>query len=300
MPPLFRLNHTPTPLQALKAARFENAGIQVWIKRDDLNHPQIQGNKWHKLKLNLAFAQQQGYQQLLSFGGAYSNHIAALAAAGKAYGFDTLGYIRGDELANNHQAWSTTLKTAQQQGMQFHFLSRSEYRLRDDSHWLAGLQQRYPQAYILPEGGTNALAIAGFESLTNELHQQADFSHLLCAVGTGGSLAGFASYAQPEQQIWGIATLKQADYLLPNIQAWLNKPQHNWRLWTDFHGGGYGKLNKEIMNKYKAFEEEFNVLLDPVYTAKLVYGFEELLAAGAFERGSRVVLYHSGGLQGRH
>jgi len=300
MPQPCRLNHVPTPLHNCQANRFENAGIQVWIKRDDLNHPQIQGNKWHKLKLNLDFAQQHGYKQLLSFGGAYSNHIAALAAAGNTYGFETIGFIRGNELANNHQAWSATLKTAHQQGMQLHFLSRSEYRLRNDPQWLANLKQSYPNAYVLPEGGTNALAIAGFESVMNELQQQCDFSHLLCAVGTGGSLAGFINYSQPNQKIWGITTLKQSEYLVPAIQAWLHTSKNNWRLWTEFHGGGYGKMNAEIMNKYNAFEQEFNVLLDPVYTAKLVYGFEKLLQAGEFKRGSRVVLYHSGGLQGRH
>jgi 1-aminocyclopropane-1-carboxylate deaminase len=289
----------PTPLQKLVSPVFAQAGIEVWIKRDDLIHPLIQGNKWHKLKLNLEQAKQQGAQELISFGGAYSNHIAALAAAGKAYGFATRGFIRGDELAHNNQAWSATLKTAAENGMMFDFLSRSEYRLRHDTIWLSDLQQSYPNGFILPEGGSNPLAVAGFESLINELNQQLDFSHLLCAVGTGGSLAGMAKFAPANQQVWGIASLKQADYLIPQIKEWIAEDKQNWHLWTEFHGGGYGKTSDEIVNKTNEFETKFNVLLDPIYTAKLVYGFYQLLSNGCFKRGSRVVLYHSGGLQGR-
>lgn len=290
----------PTPLQKLNHPKFEQAEIEVWIKRDDLNHPLIQGNKWHKLKLNLRQAEAEGKRQLLTFGGAYSNHIAATAAAAYEKGWSSIGLIRGDELAQNQQAWSPTLKQAQAHGMRFEFLSRNEYRLRHNQAWLSALSQRYPQAYILPEGGSNALAVAGFESVIQELNQAClNWTHLLCAVGTGGTLAGLAKYAQQNQHIWGIASLKNAEHLIPQIQHWAGEQQQNWRLWTEFHAGGYAKTNAELCLKNKVFEQEFNLLLDPIYTAKMVYAFDHLLNQNQFPAASRVILYHSGGLQGR-
>ncbi|WFE68460.1 pyridoxal-phosphate dependent enzyme [Thiomicrospira sp. R3] len=299
MPTALRLNHPVTPLQECVHPLFDQRGISLWIKRDDLNHPAIQGNKWHKLKLNLAYAHHKGFEQLLTFGGAYSNHIAAVAEAGNLYGWQTFGFIRGDELESQQQAWSSTLKKAAHNGMQLVFLDRKTYRLRDDQAWLHALQQHYPRAYILPEGGSNPLALDGFESLITELNQQLDFTHLLCAVGSGGTLAGLVKYAKPDQQVWGIATLKQAEYLIPRIQGWAGEDKANWRLCTAFHGGGYGKTTEDITRQAQVFEKRFDVPLDPVYTAKLIYGFNQLLERNEFKPGSRIVLYHSGGLQGR-
>lgn len=289
-----------TPLQKLEDKRFEQAGIEVWIKRDDLNHPLIQGNKWHKLRLNLEQAEQQGKSQLVTFGGAYSNHIAATAAACYERGWQSVGLIRGDELAHNHQAWSPTLKQAQRHGMQFEFLDRQTYRLRHHQAWLETLQQRFPNAYLLPEGGSNELAVAGFETLINQLNQQCEgWTDLFCAVGTGGSLAGLAKYASISQTIWGVASLKNADYLRPKIQNWISGSKQNWHLLTEFHGGGYAKNNSEITLKTKQFESQFNIQLDPIYTAKLIFAFNTLLERNHFKSGQKIILYHSGGLQGR-
>jgi 1-aminocyclopropane-1-carboxylate deaminase len=288
----------PTPLHRLTLPA--NSTIKAWLKRDDLNHPLIQGNKWHKLKLNLMAAQNQQKHQLLTFGGAYSNHIAATAAAAFERGWSSIGIIRGDELAGRQQAWSPTLKHAQQHGMQLEFVDRQSYRLRHQQAWLNSLQQRYPQAYILPEGGSNELAVAGFESVIDELNQQCPgWTHLLCAVGTGSTLAGLAKFANNRQQIWGVASLKNAGYLNEQIKHWAGLDKTNWRLFTEFHGGGYGKTTAEIVNISQQFEQLNRVKLDPIYTAKLVFGFYQLLQTGAFAPDSRVVLYHSGGLQGR-
>lgn len=288
-----------TPLQKLEDTRFELAGIEVWMKRDDLNHPLIQGNKWHKLRLNLQQAEQQGQNQLLTFGGAYSNHIAATAAACYERGWPSIGFIRGDELATNHQAWSPTLKQAQLHGMQFEFLDRQTYRLRHHQAWLEALQPRFPNTYLLPEGGSNEFAVAGFEQVINQLNQQCEgWTDLFCAVGTGGSLAGLAKYASINQTIWGVASLKKADYLKPQIQNWIGSSKQNWRLLTEFHGGGYAKSNSEIVLKTKQFESQFQIPLDPIYTAKLVWAFNTLLEQNHFQAGQKIVLYHSGGLQG--
>lgn len=288
-----------TPLQKLEDTRFELAGIEVWMKRDDLNHPLIQGNKWHKLRLNLQQAEHQGQNQLLTFGGAYSNHIAATAAACYERGWPSIGFIRGDELATNHQAWSPTLKQAQLHGMQFEFLDRQTYRLRHHQAWLEALQPRFPNAYLLPEGGSNEFAVAGFEQVINQLNQQCEsWTDLFCAVGTGGSLAGLAKYASINQTIWGVASLKKADYLKPQIQNWIGSSKQNWRLLTEFHGGGYAKSNSEIVLKTKQFESQFQIQLDPIYTAKLVWAFNTLLEQNHFQPGQKIILYHSGGLQG--
>lgn len=293
-------HQNPTPLTILNDPLFEHHKIEVFIKRDDLNHPLIQGNKWHKLKLNLLEAETQQKTQLLTFGGAYSNHIAATAAAAFERGWSSIGIIRGDELARNHQAWSATLKQAQQHGMTFEFVDRQTYRLRYNQAWLSALQQRYPQAYMLPEGGSNELAVAGFESVINELNDQcADWTHLLCAVGTGGTLAGLAKFARAEQRILGIASLKNAQYLREQIQDWAGSAKTNWQLLTEFHGGGYAKTNAVINANMARFEQHFAIALDPIYTAKIVSAFYQLTEQQTFAPGSKIILYHSGGLQGR-
>lgn len=293
-------HQNPTPLIILHNPLFAHHKIEVYIKRDDLNHPLIQGNKWHKLKLNLIAAENQHKHQLLTFGGAYSNHIAATAAAAFERGWSSIGIIRGDELAHNHQAWSSTLKQAQQHGMIFEFVDRQTYRLRHHQAWLSALQQRYPQAYILPEGGSNALAVNGLESVMNELNEQCpDWTHLLCAVGTGGTLAGLAKFAHAGQQIFGIASLKNADYLREQIANWAGAEKTNWRLLTEFHGGGYAKSTPDIDANMAAFEQDFDIALDPIYTAKMVNAFYQLIEQQTFTAGSKVILYHSGGLQGR-
>ncbi|MDG4812409.1 pyridoxal-phosphate dependent enzyme [Hydrogenovibrio sp. 3SP14C1] len=298
-----------TSLTPLNHDLFDEKEIQVWMKRDDLNHPTIQGNKLHKLKYNLAAAKQQGKESLLTFGGAYSNHIAATAAAGKSFGFKTIGFIRGDELENQPDKWSPTLKEAHNNGMQLHFLNRMDYRQKTRAHFLQQLQQQFPDSYILPEGGTNELALQGFEELSQQLAMQCpDWTHLYCAVGTGGTLAGLvkfsASFTDQPRHLLGVATLKQASYLIPTIEQ-LCGIHHNqkgvtqWQLLQDYCGQGYGKENTDIHTARIWFEDLFEIPLDPVYTNKMIYGFLEELAADKIPPGAKVILYHSGGLQGR-
>lgn len=297
-----RFSKNPTQLQAISDPLFANNRIKVWIKREDQNHPKVQGNKWHKLKLNLLEAQSQNKTALLTFGGAYSNHIAATAYAANETGLQSIGFIRGDELENNRQNWSHTLKTAHENGMELVFLSRKEYRQRSDEAFLNTLQTQYPHAYILPEGGSNALAVAGFESLMNDLQQQCpQWTHLYTAVGTGGTLAGLVKYAPPaaNRKILGVAALKQADYLLAQIQAWIDDSNVvDWELLTQYHDGGYGKLSDNLRQFKHRFETDFQVPLDPVYTIKMLNAFYLQLQHGEIPAGSNVILLHTGGLQG--
>jgi len=292
----------PTPLIGISIPLFDRHNVTVSIKRDDLNHPNIQGNKWHKLKLNLARAKKDGKDTLITFGGAYSNHIAATAFAAREQGFKCIAFIRGDELANQPSQWSPTLKNAAENGMQLHFLSRQAYREKDSKSFTKHLNTQFHNAYLLPEGGSNPLAVAGFESLMHDIEtQQPEWTHLYTAVGTGGTLAGLVKYAKikPERSIQGVAVLKQADYLIPQIKEWIGDvPHNNWSLLQTYHGGGYGKLSNELMQFKQAFETNFKIPLDPVYTVKMINAFYQELQLGHIKKGSHVILLHTGGLQG--
>lgn len=289
--------HKTTPLQAIHHPFFSQAKIQVWVKRDDLNHPIIQGNKLHKLRFNLQKAQSIGCDTLISFGGAYSNHIAALSVAGKELGFKTIGFIRGDELMNRPEKWSHTLKNANHSGMKFIFLTRKDYREKHQQTLLDKFQRQFPTAFIIPEGGTNSLAVAGFKQTIEDINKQCpQWTHLYTAVGTGGTLAGLAQHSAEQKKIIGIATLKQAGYLEDEIQQLTT--QKNWQLLTQYAGSGYAKLDQGLIKTQRWFEENFAIKLDPIYTNKMVFGFLDELKKSNISENSKVILYHSGGLQG--
>jgi len=317
-----------TPLDPINSMLFERYQIHVWVKREDLNHPTIQGNKWHKLKGNLQTAKQSGKFQLLTLGGAYSNHIAATAAAAKSMGWNSIGIIRGDELENQTQKWSHTLKQAQANGMQFEFVSRKSYRNKDNPDYIQELQAKYPNAYILPEGGSNYLAIMGFKELMKDINEQCpDWHQIYTAVGTGGTISGLIHFANQSQfetlqkrELIGIPVLQQGEYLIPQIQQWLtqakdsldNQSPHSqpntffneefvsWKLLTQYHEGGYGKQSDRGNKFQHDFEEQFEILLDPVYTSKAFFAFFDQLKAGKIKPGSNIILLHTGGLQGRN
>ncbi|WP_178860872.1 1-aminocyclopropane-1-carboxylate deaminase/D-cysteine desulfhydrase [Thiomicrorhabdus cannonii] len=294
----------PTPLVRLQHPLFALYGVNVWIKRDDLNHPLIQGNKWHKLKYNLDAAIQQQKTALLTFGGAYSNHIAATACAAKLYGLESIGFIRGDELAKQADKWSHTLQTAAQNGMQLHFLSRQDYRLKQSSDFLATLVTDFPNAAILPEGGSNELALQGVGELMAEIETQLpSWTHLYCALGTGGTFSGLVKHAQPaagaERHIYGVAVLGGAAYLLPQIHEWIGpEASVQWQLLEDYHAGGYGKLPAALQQFKQEMEARWQIPLDPVYNTKMLYAFFSELQTGRLPAGAEVILLHSGGLQG--
>ncbi|BBP43639.1 1-aminocyclopropane-1-carboxylate deaminase [Thiosulfativibrio zosterae] len=293
----------------LKSPLFEDANIEVFMKRDDLNHPEIQGNKWHKLKFNLEQAKLQNKTTLLTFGGAYSNHIAATAAAAKLYGFSSMGFIRGDELQNTPSKWSHTLKTAHLNGMQLHFLSRTDYRLKSQLNFQHQLQQSYPDAWIIPEGGSNDLAIAGLQTLATEIDQQCpNWTHLITAVGTGATLSGLVRHLKMNsaQTVLGVATLGSGDFLKTDICRWIQndndwvaeKNPKNWAFLNLENPIRYGKITPEIELTQQQFRAEFDIVLDPIYTAKMVLGFYEALSKNRFPPNSKIILLHTGGLQG--
>jgi 1-aminocyclopropane-1-carboxylate deaminase len=266
--------------------------ITLTVKREDLLHPHISGNKFRKLKYNIQQAKAEGMKALLTFGGAYSNHIAATAAAGKEYGFTTIGIIRGEELADKI-ADNPTLRFAANCGMQLKFVTREAYRLKTDPDFLDGLKAEFGDIYILPEGGTNSLAIKGCEEILTE--GDAHFTHVCCAVGTGGTITGIINSALPHQQVLGFPALKGAG-LSDDISKFARNG--NWQLIQYYHFGGYGKVTPELIAFMNDFFEKTAILLDPVYTAKLFFGVIDLANKSYFPENARVLLIHTGGLQG--
>ena len=268
-------------------------GIQVHLKRTDLIHPTISGNKYYKLKKNLSEAQAQGLNTLLTFGGAYSNHIAASAAAGYEYGFKTIGIIRGEELTDKI-ADNSTLRQAQEHGMQLHFISRSDYRRKGDVDFIEQLKSKFGEFYLIPEGGTNALAVQGCEEILNEQDQQ-NFDYVCCAVGTGGTIAGIINSSGDQQKILGFPALK-GDFLFDEIKQWTTRS--HWDLCLDYHFGGYAKTAPELLLFIQNFQQKTDIEIEPIYTGKMLFGILDLIERGYFPANSQILAIHTGGLQG--
>jgi len=276
--------------QEIKISNSKN--ISLFIKREDLLHPEISGNKFRKLKYNIIEAQSGGFIKLLTFGGAFSNHIAAVAVAGKKYGFETIGVIRGEELGDKISE-NPTLSLAQENGMKFAFISREAFRQKDTSEFLENLHAEYGDFYLLPEGGTNTLAIKGCEEILSD--EDIAFTHICCAVGTGGTLSGIINSLQPNQKALGFPALK-GSFLSDDIRSFVKNT--NWELITDYHFGGYGKINEAFIRFLNEFYEATEIPLDPVYTGKMMFGIYDLIEKGYFPEGSKILAIHTGGLQG--
>lgn len=267
-------------------------GITLHIKREDALHPLVSGNKYRKLKYNLIEAQKLGFKTLLTFGGAFSNHIAAVASAGKLMGFNTIGIIRGDELkASVHS--NATLHFAKDCGMQFKFISRESYKQKTDLNFIDGLKKEFGAFYLIPEGGTNNLAVQGCQEILTA--EDAIFDFICCAVGTGGTIAGLINCSKPSQQVLGFPALK-ADFLQQDISKFALKT--NWELKTAYHFGGYAKINTELVAFINQFKKVHDIALDPIYTAKMLFGIFDLIKKGYFPRDSKILAIHTGGLQG--
>lgn len=269
-----------------------NFGIQVYVKREDVLHSEISGNKFRKLKYNLIEARNLGFTKLLTFGGAYSNHIAAVAAAGKEFGFETIGVIRGEELQEKYLE-NPTLKKASENGMQFEFVTRTQYRDKNNLAFLDQLKDKFGNFYLIPEGGTNNLAVKGCKEILTDDDKLFDF--ICCAVGTGGTISGIINSLKPHQKAIGFPALK-GDFLTEDIQKYAKNSQ--WNLVTDYHFGGYAKLNDELKQFMKQFFKKYLISLDPVYTSKTFFGVIDLISKGYFKPDSKILIIHTGGLQG--
>lgn len=282
------------PLQQIFEPFLEEKRIQLFVLRTDLNHPAISGNKLYKLKYNIEEAKKQHKDTLLTFGGAFSNHIAAIAAAGKEYGLKTIGIIRGEKSS----ALNPTLQLAQKNGMQLDFISRELYR--NKNALMQYVIEKYKNtAYIIPEGGSNILGVKGCMEIATNIN--IPFDYICTPCGTGATVAGIILSLKEKQKAVGFQVLKADGYIRGEVDKWLKEfdsEKSNWEIKDDYHFGGYAKLTPELKQFAADFYAKHNIALDYVYTAKMMYGIFELIKKDYFKNDSTIIAVHTGGLQG--
>lgn len=271
---------------------FTISNCSLSIKREDQLHSHISGNKFRKLKYNLLQAQNDQFDRLLTFGGAFSNHIAAVASAGKEFGFKTVGVIRGEELKNKVDL-NPTLSFANDCGMQLHFISRKEYRLKRDLNSIKKLQELFGNCYIIPEGGTNDLAIKGCKEILTKT--DSEFDYICTSVGTGGTIAGLVESSKAHQTIIGFSALK-GNFQISEVKKFTSKK--NFKIIDDYCFGGYAKIDIQLIRFINEFKDKTQIQLDPIYTGKMMFGIMDLLKNKKLKENSRILAIHTGGLQG--
>ncbi|HET6246004.1 MAG: 1-aminocyclopropane-1-carboxylate deaminase/D-cysteine desulfhydrase [Bacteroidetes bacterium] len=274
---------------------------KLFIKRDDMIDPLVSGNKWWKLKYNILEASKTGFETILTFGGAYSNHIAATAAMGSLSGLKTIGIIRGEEPKN----FNPTLDLARKNGMQLYFIGRGTYREKNNAEFIKQLEEKFGPFYLIPEGGANLNGVKGCMEILSEVEQ--DYDYICCAMGTGTTMAGIVLSKKPKTKALGFSALKGGDFLKENVNQFLEsyiktysgvKKDENWEIITDYHFGGYAKVKPELLAFINAFEERTKIPLDYIYTGKMMYGIYDMGAKGFFKPEDKILVIHSGGLQG--
>lgn len=271
--------------------------VRLFIKREDQLHNNVSGNKYRKLKYNILEAKKLKAQTILTFGGAYSNHIVATAAAAKKYNLNAIGIIRGEELGNkiDHVLKNNkSLKFAYEQGMKFKFISREDYKTKTNSFFLEKLRNEFRDFYLIPEGGTNSLAVKGCEEIL--LNEDKKFDYICSSVGTGGTIAGLINTIDKHQRVIGFPALKE-NFLEDEIKKY-SKNNTSWYLKKEYHFGGYGKFNKNLIDFINDFKKKTLIPLDPIYTGKMLYGIIDMVAKGEFIKGTTILAIHTGGLQG--
>ncbi|WP_317047878.1 1-aminocyclopropane-1-carboxylate deaminase/D-cysteine desulfhydrase [Cognataquiflexum aquatile] len=285
----------PISTQEIHLPLIEENGIRLSIKRLDQVHDLVSGNKFYKLKYNLEEAQKSGFSTVLTFGGAFSNHIHATAAAARIEGFKPIGIIRGEETF----PLNPTLSFAKAQGMQLDFISREDYRKKTDASFIGKLKEKFGDFYLIPEGGTNAFAVKGTKEILGK--EDAEFTHIGCSIGTGGTFAGLAESIKPHQNLLGFSSLK-GDFIHSEINHLLEKnhinPLGKYSIFDRYHFGGYGKSGPELLEFIQWFYAQTRIPLDPIYTGKMMFGIIDLIRKDFFEKGSHILAIHSGGLQG--
>lgn len=268
-------------------------GVSLYIKREDKNHPFVSGNKLRKLKYNILKAKEENKTTLLTFGGAFSNHIAATAAAGQLTGFKTIGVIRGEELYSKVNE-NPTLNFAKKCGMDFVFITREKYRLKHTNEFLTELRKNYDaNTYIVPEGGTNEFAVKGCEEILTQNDQ--DFDVICSAVGTGGTIAGVINSSFSHQTVLGFPALK-GEFLSDEIKKYTQKK--NWELVHDYNFGGYAKVSDDLIRFLNDFKYKTQISLDPIYTGKMIFAIFALSTKKFFKPNTKILAIHTGGLQG--
>lgn len=286
---LFNEIQLPTPLIPLHCELFEEKSVKVYLKADYLTHPLLSGNKWRKLKYNLLEAKKQGFSKLLSFGGAYSNHVYALAGVAKLTDFEVHIVIRGEEL--NHES-NSTLEYAYSCGVILHFVSRMEYR--DKEAIASNFGKKF---FVIPEGGSNELSLRGTAEVIDEITNEITPDNIIAAMGTGGTVAGFLKNDAFQGQIIGIPVIKGGLGLQAAVSDLAGNVAKNLIILPDYHLGGYGKTPPFLEKFINDFRSDFGVELDKIYTSKLCFAVFDLIRNDYFSANNQLVIYHSGGLR---
>jgi 1-aminocyclopropane-1-carboxylate deaminase len=287
----------PSPLQRLDLPVCREKKIQLFVKRDDLIHPVLSGNKYRKSKYNLEFAFQNNIQTIITFGGAYSNHLHAIAGICHDLGLQSIGIVRGDGPDPNN----STLNWCLEKGMQLFFVNRSDYRLKEESREVSEIISKFPGAMVIPEGGANLLALPGVgeivEELQEQLNRQPDF--IFCASGTGTTAAGLLNAAPDTTRILAFSVLK-TDYLRAEILNYTGEDKSSQLVFNaTYHFGGYARYTPELLSFIAAKEAETGIEIDHIYNGKALYGFFDLLSKNYFPEHSTIVWLHTGGIQGK-
>ncbi|HEX6891433.1 MAG TPA: pyridoxal-phosphate dependent enzyme [Chryseolinea sp.] len=283
------LTYSETPIQEIQNQVISKAEVRFFIKREDLNHPFVSGNKWWKLKYNLEEASAQGKHTLLTFGGAYSNHIYATAAAAREMRFKAVGIIRGEEKTSVNPV----IQFARYSGMKLHFVSRDIYRQKTEKDFIQELQRQFGDFYLIPEGGSNELAVKGVQDFAKRLAGR--FDYLCCPVGTGGTLAGLINGFEGSGTIVGFSALKSGSFLQDEVQR-LGARYDNWTIETAYDFGGYAKSTPWLSSFVEDFHKMYGIPIEIVYSGKMMAGVFDLLGKGFFRRGSRILVIHTGGI----
>lgn len=284
------INIQDSKLEKLILPECEQAGVTLYVKRDDLIHPIISGNKWRKLKYILEHALSNNHQHLISMGGPYSNHLHALAYIGNQLNIKTTAYIRGEEIQTQ------TLSDMQTWGMDLIYVDRNTFRkLRNYKDYDCDLAKKH-NGYWIPEGGSNPLALKGVTDLVNEINIEFDVLALSC--GTGTTLAGITKEVN-KQNILGFSSFKGKDFLSDDIKQTFSINKDNWSINNDYHFGGFGQYNETLLNFMQKFNQQNNIPLEQVYTGKLFYGLIDLIIQNHFQKETTIVVLHTGGLQGK-
>jgi 1-aminocyclopropane-1-carboxylate deaminase len=282
------------PIQRIFPEISQETGVSLALLREDLNHPQVSGNKWWKLKYNLEEAMRLNHRQLLTFGGSYSNHIYATAAAASEVGLRSIGVIRGEE----GLPLNPVLSFAGRRGMKLKYISRAQYREKMDDEFLKSLNQEFGNFFVIPEGGTNDLAVKGCAEWGDSLLTQT-FDYLCLPVGTGGTMAGIVAGLKGRGKVLGFSVLKGGEFLNETISGLLRNADSeysNWEIETNYHFGGYARTNNELNGFINSFRKENGITLEPIYTGKMMYGIYDRIAKNKFEKGSSVLALHTGGV----
>ena len=279
--------------QPIESKTLDERRVALSMLRLDQTHDIISGNKWFKLMYNVRKAHDEGHTALLTFGGAYSNHIVATAEACSIAGLNSIGVIRGEPT----EPLNPTLLQAIQRGMKLHYVTRTAYRNRKDPHYIQSLHALFGKFYHVPEGGSNVLGVTGAKEITSLLTHNYDY--ICCPCGTGGTIAGVICSNPPCKKILGFPALKGGGFLHDDIvDFFVNKVTTQWKLVTDYHFGGYAKVNEQLLTFIRGFYNEHHIKLDPVYTGKMMYGVDDMIQNGRFPEGSSILAIHTGGLQG--